>query len=150
LICYVPFQVATGQPSHTVNCAGNCCCLIRIGNCTIAISPSFIAGANCRHHCKLEHPQGMKVMSLVLAAGNQKAGASKGVCSTYLRSLYLRCDMSTNPKLFSSKSCYFFTKKCNIDSILCCVQIYEINFKISWQNSKIWCFKNKICRHIAP
>jgi hypothetical protein len=34
-----------------------------------------------------------------------------GVCSTSLRNLYLRCDMSTNPKIFSSRSCYFFTKK---------------------------------------
>jgi hypothetical protein len=60
----VPFQVATGQPSHTVNCAGNCCCSIRIGNCAVAILPSFVAGAICRHHWKLEHPQGMKVVLL--------------------------------------------------------------------------------------
>ncbi len=59
-----------------------------------------------------------------------------GVCSTYLRSLYLRCDMSTNPKLFSSKSCCFFFKKCNIDSILCCVQIYEKNSRFHGKTAR--------------
>ncbi len=62
---------------------------------------------------------------------------SFGVCSTYLRSLYLRCNMSTNPKLFSSRSCFFFNKKFNIDSILCFVQIY----------GKISIFHGKIARY---
>jgi hypothetical protein len=29
----------------------------------------------------------------------------------YVVCKYLRCDMSTNPKIFSSRSCYFFTQK---------------------------------------
>jgi hypothetical protein len=33
------------------------------------------------------------------------------VCMISLRSWYLRCDMSTNSKIFSSRSCCFFTKK---------------------------------------
>jgi hypothetical protein len=33
-----------------------------------------------------------------------------GVCSTCLRSLYLQCDISTNPKIFSSRSCFFSSR----------------------------------------
>ncbi len=36
-----------------------------------------------------------------------KSSPLGGVCSTSLRSLYLRCDMSTNPKIISSRSCFF-------------------------------------------
>ncbi len=43
------------------------------------------------------------------------------VCSTNLRRFYLRCDVATNPKKFSSSSSYFFSREENIDSTLCCV-----------------------------
>jgi hypothetical protein len=33
-----------------------------------------------------------------------------GVCSTSLRSVYLQCDISTNPRIFSSRSCLFSSR----------------------------------------
>ncbi len=50
-------------------------------------------------------------LSIHTTLAKLKLVRQSGVCSTSLRSLYLWCGMSTNQKIFSSRTCYFFTKK---------------------------------------
>jgi hypothetical protein len=54
-----------------------------------------------------------------------------GVCSTSLHSLYLWCDMSTNPKIFSSRCCFFSLKNKQIFLIYFVSKFMKKNFKIS-------------------
>jgi hypothetical protein len=83
----------------------------------------------------------------------QKKEKQRGNWTGSVRHLYVVCIYGEIciqiQKYFPPDRAVFSPKKCDIDSIVCCVQIYEKYFKISWQSSKIWCFKNKICRHIC-
>jgi hypothetical protein len=58
--------------------------------------------------------------TIVTVESSREISLYEGVCSTSVCSLYLRCDVSTNPKIFSSRSCCFFThKKYKFFPLLC-------------------------------
>jgi hypothetical protein len=67
----------------------------------------------------------------------QDVWAFAGICSTSLRSLYLRCDIPTNPKIFFTRSGCFFIKK----KIL---NLFYVASRFMQKNSR---FHGKIARY---